>query len=141
MSPDGSDKVARCMQAGEGAKSLRCTTAPMMTNSLQFDGLSKCHKRNGIKKPRTRRGFLVSTVARRDFGAAASMEMRLGRFCIFRHFGVDYLAEWVCVKGDTAVVTVFRLEAAGVAAHIGHSGLSSMPGSPFSRPYSGQTTP
>src|ERR1700712_4398457 len=99
---------------------LRCATGTMMTNSLRFDGLSKRHRRNDIKKPRSWRGFLVSTA--RLNGAGGSVEMRLRGLRVLRHFGVDDFAKRVCVERDTAVITIFRLEAARVAAHVSHTG-------------------
>ncbi|CAE6718042.1 hypothetical protein R69927_02824 [Paraburkholderia domus] len=101
---------------------LRCTTGTMMTNSLRFDGLSKRHRRNDVKKPRARRGFLMSTVRRNDAGAGGSVEMRLRGFRVLRHFGVDDFAKRVRVERDAAVIAIFRLEAARVAAHVCHTG-------------------
>jgi hypothetical protein len=123
MSPDESDEGARCVcWPAKVPGALRSATGTMMTNSLRFDGLSKRHRRNDIKKPRVQRGFLMSTVRRNDAGAGGSVEMRLRGLRVFRHFGVDDFAERVRVKRDAAVIAIFRLEATRVAAYVCHTG-------------------
>ena len=52
---------------------------------------------------------------------AGLVEVGLGRFRVFRHFGVDDLAERIGVERNAAVVAVFRLEAPGVAANVGYA--------------------
>lgn len=54
MSPDESGEVARRIRPAHEPDTLRFVAVPMMTNSLQLDGLSKRHKKNepASKKPR-----------------------------------------------------------------------------------------
>ncbi len=54
MSPDESGEVARRIRPAHEPDTLRFVAVSMMTNSFQFDGLSKRHKKNDQvkKKPR-----------------------------------------------------------------------------------------
>ena len=88
----------------------------MMTNSLLQGGLAERH-RKGRRKPRARRGPVVGK------SAARSVEVRLRGFGILRHFRVHDLAERVRIQRHAAIVAVLRLEAARMAADVGHAGL------------------
>ncbi len=110
-----------CWPAGvPGA--LRCATGTIMTNSLRFDGLSKRHRRNDVKKAPRAAGLSDITVRRNDARADGSVEMRLRGFRVLRHFGVNDFAQRVRIERDTAVIAIFRFEAPCVAAHVRHTG-------------------
>jgi len=50
------------------------------------------------------------------------MEVRLYRFGIVRHFGVDNFAEWIEVERHAAVVAILGFEATLMLANFGDTG-------------------